>query len=80
MEARYFICWYDKDTNVLIGEVEVGFIPFADLQTLFNLSGNESLLYESQLVDQRQAQSLSTWIPLLANFDQYIYQLDCFPL
>ena len=80
MKARYFICWYDKDTDALIGEIEADSVPFADLQKLFNLSGKEGLLYESQLVDHQQAQRLSTWIPLLADFDQHIYQLDCFPI
>lgn len=79
MEARYFICWYDRDTDALIGEVEVDFIPFEYLQELFKLSESEELLYESQLVDHQQAQRLSSWIPLLADSDEYIYQLDCFP-
>lgn len=85
MEARYFICWYDKDTDALIGEIEAVSVPFADLQKIFTLPRDEGLLYESQLIDHHQAQRLSTWIPLLSipllsDFDQYIYQLDCFPL
>lgn len=79
MGVHYVISWYDKHTNVLVGEAGVDCVPFADLQLLFALPVNEVMLYESQLINPQQAQTLLSWIPLSYDFDQYIYQLDCFP-
>ncbi|SFE31715.1 DUF7683 domain-containing protein [Spirosoma endophyticum] len=79
MGVHYVISWYDKHTNVLVGEAGVDCVPFADLQVLFALPVNEVMLYESQLISPQQAQTLLSWIPLGYDFDQYIYQLDCFP-
>lgn len=80
MEAHYCISWYEKDTNILLGEIPVNFIPYADLQQVFNLASDEPLMYESHLVEQRQAQRLSRWLVLTFDFSQYIYQLDCFKI
>jgi len=80
MEAHYCISWYEKDTNILMGEIQVNSIPYADLQQVFNLASDESLRYESHLISQRQAQLLSSWLVLTFDFPQYIYQLDCFKI
>ena len=77
MGVRYVISWYEKDTNLLLGEIGSDPIPSAELQRLFTLSIQGALTYESHLINQQQAQTLSTWIPLLFDFTQYIYQLDC---
>lgn len=80
MGIQYVISWYDKDTNVLIGEVEADPIPLADLNYLFTLASEESRMYDSHLIDQEQAKLLSNWLPLCFDFTQFIYQLDCFSI
>jgi len=78
MDIHYIISWYDKDTNSLVGEVKADAIPFTDLQQLFTLIANGVPGYDSHLIDQQQAQALLTWIPIVFDFNRYIYQLDCF--
>ena len=78
MGVQYVISWYDKDTNILIGEVKADPILLADFHSIFKVASEESRMYESQLIDLQQAKLLSTWLPICFDFTHYIYQLDCF--
>ncbi len=44
MNALYFISWYDRHTNRLVGEVQADFIRCTDLQQVFNLPFDEPVL------------------------------------
>lgn len=76
MAIRRLICWYDIDTNVLVGEVDATPIPVDALQTLFELPPEPSNSWQSCLIGQEQAGALSEWIDIAFAFDEFIYQLD----
>lgn len=69
---------FNKKDEVLITEIKVDTIPFKELQKIFNPSIDDNLMCLVYPITSKEARELSKYIDSPFDFDNYIYQLDCF--
>lgn len=77
MSLHRLVSWYDKNTNILVGEMDATHIDIAVLRQIFQPSPQDPFLYLSYEIDETKSPPIAEWMPVPFDFETYIYQLDC---
>lgn len=80
MEMQRYISAFDKESEKMIQEINIDFIPFQALKEIFNPKDDDPLMYDPYSINRNESILLNQYMnPHVGfDFDKYIYQLDCF--
>ena len=74
------LVWFDKENEVLVGEVELVGLELATLHHLFGLWPEDPFYYASYPVGESQVKELAKYLPseILIDLEHYDYFVDCY--
>ncbi|XWN35961.1 MAG: hypothetical protein ROO71_08320 [Balneola sp.] len=77
MKVVTLISWFDKETEELVGEYDLGNISLEVLKRVFDPREEDPLLYEPYWISKKEADELKKYLelPIIFEFDKYDYDL-----
>lgn len=78
MKIERTISWFDKNTELLVSEMNIDSIDVEILKKIFNPSADDPLMYNPYDISEKKAHELKVYVHLNFEFDKYFYQVDCF--
>jgi len=78
MEIERLISYFDIKTEEFVGEYNIDNLDFNFLKSIMNPKDDDPLMYGSYILNIDQAKKLAPFVNLGFNFNDYIYQIDCF--
>lgn len=80
MKIQRVISYFDKNSELLVGELDVSTVSLDSLSTIFSLREDDPLMYYPYDIDVKVGEKLSKLLGLTFDFSKYVYQIDCFKL
>ena len=79
MKLKRVISIFERNSEKLIEEIDIGGIPLEILKEIFNPPDDDYLMYDPYSINAAYFQKLSSYFPIAHVFNEKnIYQLDCF--
>ena len=80
MKLERLISVFDKETEVLVQELDISKISLDRLKSIFSTNLNDPLMYNPYTIDEDKMNILNRYLTFKIKYDgaKFIYQLDCF--
>jgi hypothetical protein len=82
MQLQRFISVFDKANEKMLKEINIDYIPLKILRKIFTTKEDDPQLYDPYSIRKKEGLLLTQYLepPIIFDFDQFIYQLDCFQI
>ncbi|HEY0612750.1 MAG TPA: hypothetical protein VGD35_23900 [Chitinophaga sp.] len=80
MKVERLISIFNRQTEELVEEINVDYIPLDTLKVIFGPREDDPLMLDPYQIDEKTMNTLSRYLKSRIEFDfkKFIYQLDCF--
>ncbi|MES2653132.1 MAG: hypothetical protein V4663_15430 [Bacteroidota bacterium] len=79
MQIERVISWFNKTNEELSGEYNVDHIGLEILKKIFDPKKEDPLMYDPYTISSKEAKEISQYLnDFVFDFENFIYQIDCF--